>query len=65
MFELFRLCAVHVVTFHLFPATGDTICTVILEKTSAGLGFSLEGGKGSIQGDKPIIINRIFKGKHT
>ncbi|KFP88578.1 Pro-interleukin-16 [Acanthisitta chloris] len=43
-------------------ATGDTICTVTLEKTPAGLGFSLEGGKGSIQGDKPIIINRIFKG---
>ncbi|XP_031361664.2 pro-interleukin-16 [Lonchura striata] len=43
-------------------ATGDKICTVTLEKTSAGLGFSLEGGKGSIQGDKPIIINRIFKG---
>ncbi|XP_032926842.1 pro-interleukin-16 isoform X2 [Catharus ustulatus] len=43
-------------------ATGDTICTVTLEKTPAGLGFSLEGGKGSLQGDKPIIINRIFKG---
>ncbi|KAF4792928.1 interleukin 16 [Turdus rufiventris] len=43
-------------------ATGDTICTVTLEKTPAGLGFSLEGGKGSIQGDKPITINRIFKG---
>ncbi|XP_075569921.1 pro-interleukin-16 isoform X2 [Pelecanus crispus] len=44
------------------PATEDTICTVTLEKTPAGLGFSLEGGKGSIHGDKPIIINRIFKG---
>ncbi|XP_054693450.1 pro-interleukin-16 [Grus americana] len=43
-------------------ATEDTICTVILEKTPAGLGFSLEGGKGSVHGDKPIIINRIFKG---
>ncbi|KAJ7409432.1 pro-interleukin-16 [Willisornis vidua] len=43
-------------------ATGDTICTVTLEKTPAGLGFSLEGGKGSVQGDKPIVINRIFKG---
>ncbi|KAM9125559.1 pro-interleukin-16-like isoform 2-T2 [Pangshura tecta] len=42
--------------------TEDTICTVTLEKTPAGLGFSLEGGKGSIHGDKPIIINRIFKG---
>ncbi|XP_069722628.1 pro-interleukin-16 isoform X2 [Phaenicophaeus curvirostris] len=43
-------------------ATEDTICTITLEKTPAGLGFSLEGGKGSIHGDKPIIINRIFKG---
>ncbi|XP_021087347.2 pro-interleukin-16 isoform X2 [Mesocricetus auratus] len=39
-----------------------TVCTVTLEKTSAGLGFSLEGGKGSLQGDKPLTINRIFKG---
>ncbi|XP_064421801.1 pro-interleukin-16 [Latimeria chalumnae] len=36
--------------------------TVELEKTAAGLGFSLEGGKGSIHGDKPLVINRIFKG---
>ncbi|XP_074736208.1 pro-interleukin-16 [Strix uralensis] len=43
-------------------ATEGTICTVTLEKTPVGLGFSLEGGKGSIHGDKPIIINRIFKG---
>lgn len=33
-----------------------------LEKTSAGLGFSLEGGKGSLHGDKPLTVNRIFKG---
>ncbi|XP_036699163.1 pro-interleukin-16 isoform X4 [Balaenoptera musculus] len=39
-----------------------TVCTVTLEKTSAGLGFSLEGGKGSLQGDKPLTVNRIFKG---
>ncbi|KFP78340.1 Pro-interleukin-16, partial [Apaloderma vittatum] len=43
-------------------ATEDTICTLTLEKTPAGLGFSLGGGKGSIHGDKPITINRIFKG---
>ncbi|XP_068954791.1 pro-interleukin-16 [Petaurus breviceps papuanus] len=42
--------------------TEVTICTVTLEKTSAGLGFSLEGGKGSVHGDKPISVNRIFKG---
>ncbi|XP_078283192.1 pro-interleukin-16 [Rhinoraja longicauda] len=36
--------------------------TLTLEKSAAGVGFSLEGGKGSIHGDKPLIINRIFKG---
>uniref|UniRef100_H0WVG8 Pro-interleukin-16 n=1 Tax=Otolemur garnettii TaxID=30611 RepID=H0WVG8_OTOGA len=39
-----------------------TVCTVTLEKTSAGLGFSLEGGKGSLHGDKPLTVNRMFKG---
>lgn len=33
-----------------------------LDKTSAGLGFSLEGGKGSLHGDRPLVINRIFRG---
>ncbi|OCT86884.1 hypothetical protein XELAEV_18020573mg [Xenopus laevis] len=41
--------------------TGD-IVVVTLEKSLAGLGFSLDGGKGSVQGDRPVIINRIFKG---
>lgn len=35
---------------------------VHLEKGAGGIGFSLEGGKGSIQGDRPLVINRIFKG---
>lgn len=43
-------------------AGSDTI-TVELEKNAGGVGFSLEGGKGSIHGDKPLVINRIFKGK--
>lgn len=60
-----RYFCAHLLTFHLFPATEDGICTITLEKSAAGLGFSLEGGKGSIHGDKPIIINRIFKGKNT
>ncbi|XP_075414182.1 pro-interleukin-16 isoform X2 [Tenrec ecaudatus] len=38
------------------------VSRVTLEKTSAGLGFSLEGGKGSLHGDKPLTVNRIFKG---
>ncbi|XP_038163560.1 pro-interleukin-16 isoform X2 [Cyprinodon tularosa] len=36
--------------------------SVDLEKGAGGIGFSLEGGKGSIQGDRPLVINRIFKG---
>uniref|UniRef100_A0A8D0LBJ7 PDZ domain containing 2 n=1 Tax=Sphenodon punctatus TaxID=8508 RepID=A0A8D0LBJ7_SPHPU len=39
----------------------DTIC-VELVKTSAGLGFILDGGKASISGDRPLLIKRIFKG---
>ncbi|XP_074522995.1 pro-interleukin-16 isoform X2 [Halichoeres trimaculatus] len=33
-----------------------------LEKGAGGVGFTLEGGKGSIHGDKPLVINRIFTG---
>lgn len=36
--------------------------TVELHKTSAGLGFSLEGGKSSSHGDRPLTVKRIFKG---
>ncbi|XP_059845552.1 PDZ domain-containing protein 2 [Hypanus sabinus] len=59
------------------PARGDTMLkeartgwkvdlrgatTVELLKTSAGLGFSLDGGKASIHGDRPLYIKRIFQG---
>lgn len=58
---------IHTHTFlimlYFHPAVEDMIFTVTLEKTSAGLGFSLEGGKGSVYGDRPIVINRLFKGK--
>ncbi|KAM6473800.1 PDZ domain-containing protein 2 isoform 2-T3 [Liasis olivaceus] len=37
------------------------ICVELL-KTSAGLGFSLDGGKASVSGDRPLFIKRIFKG---
>ncbi|XP_068032447.1 PDZ domain-containing protein 2 isoform X2 [Anomalospiza imberbis] len=39
----------------------DVICVELL-KTSAGLGFSLDGGRASIAGDKPLLVKRIFKG---
>lgn len=35
---------------------------VELHKTTAGLGFSLDGGKSSSNGDKPLTVKRIFKG---
>lgn len=37
--------------------------SVELEKGAGGVGFSLEGGKGSIHGDRPLVINRIFAGR--
>ncbi|XP_029986072.1 pro-interleukin-16 isoform X3 [Sphaeramia orbicularis] len=40
---------------------GDVL-TITLEKGGGGVGFSLEGGKGSIHGDRPLVINRIFTG---
>ncbi|XP_041083754.1 PDZ domain-containing protein 2-like isoform X1 [Polyodon spathula] len=40
---------------------GDAII-VELQKTSAGLGFSLDGGKASVHGDRPLYVKRIFKG---
>ncbi|XP_070256448.1 LOW QUALITY PROTEIN: pro-interleukin-16 [Myotis yumanensis] len=48
------------------PATEAAVAMVTLkltlEKTPAGLGFSLEGGRGSLQGDRPLTVNRVFTG---
>ncbi|VDK45941.1 unnamed protein product [Anisakis simplex] len=35
---------------------------VVLTKGNLGVGLSLDGGKGSIYGDRPIIVKRIFEG---
>ncbi|XP_003198946.5 pro-interleukin-16 isoform X2 [Danio rerio] len=41
---------------------GGEVVTFELEKNAGGVGFSLEGGKGSISGDRPLAVNRIFTG---
>ncbi|KAG7220825.1 hypothetical protein INR49_031564 [Caranx melampygus] len=44
------------------PAVDERGTVVSLEKGAGGVGFTLEGGKGSIHGDRPLVISRIFKG---
>uniref|UniRef100_A0A023FLJ4 PDZ domain-containing protein n=1 Tax=Amblyomma cajennense TaxID=34607 RepID=A0A023FLJ4_AMBCJ len=35
---------------------------IVLVKDGLGLGFTLEGGKDSPLGDKPLVVKRIFRG---
>jgi len=44
---------------------GSGIMTVEIEKGNLGIGFCIEGGKGSALGDRPISIKRLFKGEYN
>lgn len=49
----------------LFSGTLDEsgdVLTLELEKNAGGVGFGLDGGKGSIHGDKPLAVSRIYTG---
>lgn len=41
-------------------AEGSDDVTVLLDKGCGGVGFTLDGGKGSIHGDRPLTVNRVF-----
>ncbi|XP_056607084.1 pro-interleukin-16 isoform X3 [Triplophysa dalaica] len=45
-----------------FTDDGGETVTLELEKNAGGIGFSLEGGRGSISGDRPLTVNRVFTG---
>lgn len=44
---------------------GATVMPVQLLKGAYGLGFSLAGGLGSLQGDRPLTVKKIFQGGPT
>lgn len=35
---------------------------ITLTKGNLGVGLALDGGRGSVFGDRPIIVKRIFEG---
>ena len=38
------------------------VCEVRVIKGALGLGFCIEGGKGSVAGDRPVSVKRLFRG---
>lgn len=39
---------------------GDRVVDIV--KGPVGIGFCIEGGRGSLSGDRPILVKRLFKG---
>ena len=72
-----RIISYHLISYHIIKEhhvlaiTGRTLVPeqreevlmdVVMKKGHIGLGFCIEGGKGSILGDLPITVKRLFKG---
>ena len=43
---------------------GEVVSVVVNKGPIGGIGFSIEGGRGSLTGDRPIFIKRLFKGSN-
>uniref|UniRef100_A0A8C0G6S5 PDZ domain-containing protein n=1 Tax=Chelonoidis abingdonii TaxID=106734 RepID=A0A8C0G6S5_CHEAB len=44
------------------PPTDTMVRPVQVVKDANGLRFSLDGGRGSLQGDRPLTVKKIFQG---
>lgn len=49
--------------FAAFAALSGELLCVRLEKNNRDLGFSLEGGVGSSQENRPLTVQKIFQGE--
>lgn len=44
---------------------GGDMMVIDIVKGPVGVGFCIEGGRGSLSGDRPILVKRLFKGKSS
>ena len=70
--EIFIVCGLYICYFSSVLSQSEPehdgegeIIQVKMNKGVTGVGFVIQGGKGSPKGDKPITIKRIFKGKQN
>uniref|UniRef100_F1KVC1 Pro-interleukin-16 n=1 Tax=Ascaris suum TaxID=6253 RepID=F1KVC1_ASCSU len=56
--ELFSTVSIDPDRFHYSQKAEE----VVLMKGNLGVGLALDGGRGSIYGDRPIVVKRIFEG---
>ncbi|VDM42845.1 unnamed protein product [Toxocara canis] len=56
--ELFSTVSIDPDRFHYSPKAEE----IVLTKGSLGVGLALDGGRGSVYGDRPIVVKRIFEG---
>jgi hypothetical protein len=61
------------INYFTFPVTTDPALEcyapdsilISLNKSKLGVGISLDGGKESRFGDRPIVVKKLFPGEHN